>query len=653
MKPYLFRLLILVMTGISAFNGAYAQGCQSGDCNNGFGTYKYSTGDTYAGEHVNSLRNGFGVYTWSTGAKHIGENRNDKLNGYGVYYHANGDVYLGEFKDGQYEGEGTYKFRDGRVQAGLWTKGEYKGKISYYGKGADAKGCLNGDCANGYGMFAFNNGDRYFGYFKNNKLDGYGSYYYSSGAKFIGEFTEGKLNGFGVYYWSNGEKYAGFWKDGRRNQWGMNYYPDGRKSIGLWEMDRLTKTKDQYVTTAGAKTGCISGDCNNGNGVFIYNNGFYNGNFKNGYRNGKGTYFFDSGDYYYGDWVDNKRTGSGYFYFTEGGKYVGNFRNQFFDGKGFYFYHDGIIDDGYFTEGKYVGKTMSANNNAGYANNNTTGNNTYSNTNNNSGYNNNTTTNTTNSNNTTYNNTTTTKNNGGFTAGNTTGVKEKRLALVMGVSNYTNGVSKLKNPVNDSRSMANALRTIGFDVIELNDGSRDQMFRSIQEFGERLKNYTVGMLFYAGHGMQVDGVNYLIPADARITSKDDIRFICINADFILSKMELAGTKANIIILDACRNNPFERSFSRDDSNPGLATMNAPVGSIIAYSCAPNKTASDGSGSNGLYTGELLRYIQQPGAKIEDVFKQVRKSVLTKSNTSQVPWETSSLIGDFFFSAKVQ
>lgn len=226
----------------------------------------------------------------------------------------------------------------------------------------------------------------------------------------------------------------------------------------------------------------------------------------------------------------------------------------------------------------------------------------------------------------------------------------KRLALVIGNSNYINA-GTLRNPVNDARAISGILTKLGFDVMKFEDADQNQLKRAISDFGYRLKNYDAGLFYFAGHGVQVDGNNYLIPIDALLKYEENVEYECVAAGRVLAQMEGAENGLNIVILDACRNNPFERSWDRSLTSRGLAGMNAPTGSLVAYATAPGETASDGFGENGLYTEELLRNMQKPNLKIEDVFKQVRIAVMQKSGNEQVPWESSSLIGDFYFSTK--
>lgn len=225
----------------------------------------------------------------------------------------------------------------------------------------------------------------------------------------------------------------------------------------------------------------------------------------------------------------------------------------------------------------------------------------------------------------------------------------KRVALLIGNSSYQNG-GVLTNPVNDVRAMNDLLKSLGFEVIKIENATQTQMKQAINSFGLKIKDYDVGLFYYAGHGIQNKGVNYMIPIEADLTTEEQIEFDCVSADRILAYMENATTKINLIIMDACRNNPFERSWARSAAGGGLALMNAPKGTLIAYATSPGKVASDGTSGNGLYTSALLRHLKDPGLNIEQVFKKVRTEVSEKSFGTQIPWETTSLTGaDFFFS----
>ena len=229
------------------------------------------------------------------------------------------------------------------------------------------------------------------------------------------------------------------------------------------------------------------------------------------------------------------------------------------------------------------------------------------------------------------------------TAAELPAVAEKRVALVIGNAAYP-GPAALKNPTNDARDIAAKLKKLGFDVMLRTDIRQKDMLRSLTEFGDQVQSGTEAIFFYAGHGMQVRGRNYLIPIDAEIRSESSVSSEAVDVDQLLDK--LAPARLSMVILDACRNNPFERRFR--GGGQGLAQINAPTGTLIAYATAPGKVAADGEGRNGLYTSELLAAMDVPGIKIEDVFKRVRANVVKRSGDAQTPWESSSLTGDFYF-----
>lgn len=223
----------------------------------------------------------------------------------------------------------------------------------------------------------------------------------------------------------------------------------------------------------------------------------------------------------------------------------------------------------------------------------------------------------------------------------------KRIALVIGNGAYTSA-PPLKNPPNDARDMAATLRALGFDVTHgINVNQRD-MKRLIREFGQKLKTGGSGLFYYAGHGVQSKGRNYLVPVDAEIQSEAEVEDSSVDASLVLNYMDDAQNGLNIVILDACRNNPFARSFRSASS--GLAQVDAPTGTLIAYATAPGRVASDGTGQNGLYTSELLKQMRVPGLSVIEMFMRVRAEVMKQTGSKQVPWEASSLVGMFYFSA---
>jgi hypothetical protein len=583
-----------------------AQDCLTGDCTNGIGTYKYKDGSTYKGQFKNGLADGFGVC-----------------------YYADGTQYVGQFKDHKTAGHGAWHYADSTIIPGY---------IDETGKFVEAstlkKGCLEGNCENGFG-----------------------TKYYDSGTKYVGEFKNSKCHGYGTCYFDDGSMYVGYWANHEFNGRGTSYKADGTIEEGIFKDHRYVGKTD------GA--GCISGDCDNGFGIYRYNEGdVYTGEFKEGFRHGQGTYFWASGDKYVGNWISGK-----------------------YEGQGTMTYKDGLVESGIWKDTQLVSKSLTSELKPTISWEEPSASNISI----------------------TYNTfqvkacikseseiqkiqlklngsviaTETSfakdalsgcsvifsksfslkpgKNTLVISAQNSTGTGEsserivdlvavsqqKRLALVIGNSTYMHA-NALKNPVNDARSMARILESQGFKVIKVENAATRDLKMAIDKFGQELTNYDVGLFYYAGHGIQVKGLNYLVPIDVDIQSEAQVEYDCVQADRVLSFMELAQTDVNIIILDACRNNPFKRSWSRSAETDGLAFMNAPTGTLIAYSTAPGRTASDGMGENGLYTEALMQEINNPDLTILQVFQRVRNKVADKSSKAQIPWESTSLTGDFFF-----
>jgi tetratricopeptide (TPR) repeat protein len=226
--------------------------------------------------------------------------------------------------------------------------------------------------------------------------------------------------------------------------------------------------------------------------------------------------------------------------------------------------------------------------------------------------------------------------------------QERRLALVIGNGDYTD-VGKLKNPSNDATKITQALREVGFDVILLKNGGQQQMDAAIGEFSQKLRQSDVGLFYYAGHATQVEGENYLIPVDAKISGEENVRYASVALGKVLGSMKSSGNSMNLILLDACRNNPYPTS-SRSSSR-GLNLVAAAEGTLISFATGPNQVAADGNGQNSPYTTGILKYIQEAGLPVELMFKKVRQSVAEeteKNGKRQVTWEQGNLMGNFSF-----
>ena len=223
--------------------------------------------------------------------------------------------------------------------------------------------------------------------------------------------------------------------------------------------------------------------------------------------------------------------------------------------------------------------------------------------------------------------------------------RASRVALVIGNGAYAS--APLANPLNDAADIAKELEAAGFTVIRRNNASLREMHLALREFGDKLGKTSTGLFFFAGHGVQVRGRNYLLPVDADIAREDEVAFSAMDLAAVMEKLDSARNPVNVVILDACRDNPFGNRFQA--STKGFAQMEAPPGTIIAFSTAPGSTAADGGGRNGLYTSHLLAHMKKP-APIEETFKLVRAGVRRDSQGRQIPWESTSLESEFAFHA---
>lgn len=370
---------------------------------------------------------------------------------------------------------------------------------------------------------------------------------------------------------------------------------------------------------------CTTGDCENGTGRYVYASGDrYIGEFKDGKRHGRGVYHYVNGSIYQGQFDQDRRHGYGTYRWTNGDSFIGEYREDLRHGEGTYYFADGRIEEGVWDNGQMIRlkkpTPVVVNNTDPFAiSGDTTGTNNMASM---------------------------------LKAISNTVEGQPRLALVIGNSKYPS--VPLKNPVNDAVAIAQELQRSGFDVMLFTDVGEKDMKIAIRDFGNRLKEKKgVGLFYYAGHGLQIDGRNYILPVDADVQKIQDVEFESVDLSRILVEMEYAENEMNIVILDACRDNPYKEQFKATGrSAVGLASINsAPPNSLIAFSTAPGATAYDGDGANGLYTQEFLKALQTEGLKIEEVFKKVRSQVRLQSDGEQIPWETSSIENDFYFKKK--
>ncbi len=225
---------------------------------------------------------------------------------------------------------------------------------------------------------------------------------------------------------------------------------------------------------------------------------------------------------------------------------------------------------------------------------------------------------------------------------------QERFALVLGNSNYQ-AVAALPNPVRDAKAVSAFLESAGFEVETALDLGRTDMLRAVRDFADKLADKgedSVALVYAAGHGAQIDGENYLLPVDAKITAEADVALAAVRFADLMNMLDTVPSKTRIVILDVCRNNPFKEIGNT--TARGLAIVNAPTGSIVAYSTSPGATAEDGKGDNSPFTAALVEAGKQPGAPIESVLQNVRLAVHKATDGRQTPWEVTALTEPFQF-----
>ena len=332
-----------------------------------------------------------------------------------------------------------------------------------------------------------------------------------------------------------------------------------------------------------------------------------------------------NGNEYKGQFKDNLRHGYGIFKWSNGDSYIGEYQYNERQGEGTYFGIDGTVNEGFWEKGVFVKASNDFTDSIDILKNKTLGEKadlSHKNT----------------------------VSNNILPALSNIKTGQKRNALVIGNADYQS--NELKNAVNDANSISDALRHSGFNVMLRSNITQKDLKIIIREFGQILKEEGgVGLFYFAGHGLQEAGRNYLLPVDADIRKAEDIEFEAVDLSRVLVEMDYAENELNIIILDACRDNPYKDAFkdSRNRHNGLASIQSAPYNSFIAFSTSPGSVASDHpNAENGLYTAQLLESVQNKGVKLEDIFKTVRSKVRKLSNGLQIPWEISSAETDFYF-----
>ena len=470
----------------------------------------------------------------------------------------------------------------------------------------------------------------------------------ATGNRYVGEFKDGRFNGQGTFFYLandqfKGDKYVGEWKDNLRDGQGTYTHADGNKFVGNYKEGKRHGKGTITFKSGSVYVGEFRDGIRNGLGTMTFANGNkYVGDYKDDKYNGQGTETFADGGKYVGSFKDGKSDGQGTETFADGKKYIGEFKDNKINGQGTLYASNGrVLQQGIWADSKFVRSAPVQQATAPSAQ-------------------------------------TSSSERERINAeveaerkkrqeleeqlrvaqqpnqpGKPTvsSVNERRVALVIGNATYK--INPLKNPVNDSTDMARSLRSVGFDVIEANNTTLIQMREATRRFADKLGNSDVGLVYYSGHGVEVKGKNYLIPVNADIKREYEVVDQAFDASQFLEMMDnIRGPnnkRVNILIVDACRNNELQKSWR--STNNGLARMDAPGGTFISFATAPGRVAADGVGRNSPYTKHLLQALKQPNVPIEQVFKVVRRNVMEETKGEQIPWENSSLVGDFYFTVQ--
>jgi hypothetical protein len=418
----------------------------------------------------------------------------------------------------------------------------------------------------------------------------------------------------GTFTYPNGEKYVGEYKDGLRGGQGTYTFPNGEKYVGEFRDDKFNG-KGTYTYANGEKyVGEYKDGVRSGQGTNIFPNGDkYFGELRDDKFNGRGTLSYADGEEYVGEFEDGLRNGQGTFTYLDRSKYVGEWKDDESNGKGVFFAADGsVVKSGIWANGELVTPDAAVAN-AG-------------------------------------------PQQSDQQAPLTVAPQGRRVALVIGNARYQN-VEQLKNPINDAKAVASALEADGFASVTLkSDLGFSELVSALRDFSAVAAAADWAVVYYAGHGIQYGGVNYLIPVDAKLKFDRDIELETVDLNKILSSME-GASKLRLVILDACRNNPFAVQMTRTSSTRsvgrGLVRIEPDAGTLVIYSARDGQEALDGDGADSPFASALVNRLQSPNLEVRRLFDLVRDDVMDATNKQQQPFSYGSLSGreEFFFVSK--
>jgi hypothetical protein len=533
----------------------------------------------------------------SSGDRYVGEFRNGKRNGQGTYTWANGNRYVGEFVNDKIEGQGTFTFKDGAKYVGPFHNEKRNGRGTYsWANGNVYVGEFVNDKIEGFGTFNFGNGNKYVGPFRNETRNGRGTFTWKDGNMYVGDFVDDKMHGQGVFTFANGEKYVGEFRGEKRNGFGTYTFPSGDRYVGEF-------LNDNY----------------NGNSEFFFGDGRkFVGEFRDGKKNGRGTFIFTNGEKYVGEFASDTRNGRGILFAANGTvKESGNWQNDNFTGgpsvsldqvsppplpqqaqRQQQQQQQAVLQQPPVQQQQQqVFQSQSPNANQG---------------------------------------------------------EGRRVALIIGNTNYR-FASALQNPSNDADLLANTLRNAGFQTVMVKtDLDREGMIRTLREFSNIADSADWAVVYYSGHGIEFGGVNFMVPVDAQLKVDRDIDLETVDVGKVMSAID-GARRLRLVILDACRDNPFasqmKRTIATRSLGRGLAQLEPTVGTLTVFAAKHGETALDGSGRNSPFVEALVKRInQKPSIEIRRLFDFVRDDVLSNTNRRQQPFSYGSLSAseDFYF-----
>jgi hypothetical protein len=605
----------------------------------GQGTLTLANGDKYVGFFQKGLLNGQGTLTFANGSKQVGHFKDGLLDGQGTMTFANGDKNVGLFKEGLLDGQGTITFANGDKNVGFFQKGLLNGQGTLtVASGNKYVGLFKEGQFEGQGTLTFANGDEYVGFFqkgdfhgqgtitlanggtdagefKSGKLDGQGTRTFPDGGKYVGEFQKGDFNGQGTLTFASGGTDVGEFKNGKLDGQGTQTYPNGEKYVGLFKNGALDGQGTIIFPNGSNYTGQIKGRVAEGIGTFAGIDGVrLTGQFRANFIEGDGVRILPNGERYVGQFHLNKGKGRGKKVYPDGRFYEGLFEDNFENGQGALYGADGnVVFEGFWRDGAYLGPIDPA-----------------------------------------------------IIAARKKAGGRGRFALLIANSEYRE-VGALLNPSRDVDLIEGSLKMAGFEVTVVKNGTLNDLQKTLSAFRLMAAGAEAAVVYYAGHGVEINGDNLLIPVDAKINTIQSTADTALNVGRVLEA--ISSAKISVVILDACRDNPFPQNWAGPPRQPpqGLDRgINPPPGAaielvapsglaalqadniLIVFSAAPGKTAQDGSGNNSPFAISIAKRILDKDMKIQDLGGLVRDDVLNATNGQQRPYVNSSVTGVPFY-----